>query len=267
MKIIKKSKLSQKNLESMVKTELEILKTVKSPFLVPLIHSFQTNSKLVMIMHYCSRRALSHQLSRKKPLPIPVILLYSCELILALEALHENGFVYRSLVFQNIFVNHDGHLMLTDFELAKKDAQKDLENDFKGSFSYTVPEVKNGVPYGKEVDWYMLGLVLYEMATGDALHEENLCIQIKNPLLNDLVCKLLKKDHRKRLGFGSGAAQVKAHEFFSGVDWELVNSKKIEMPLPEEDDNDIQIVELSMSDAEIDVTKEIIQNWSFDNDY
>lgn len=93
---------------------------------------------------------------------------YAAELILALDYLHEKGVIYRDLKPENVLLDADGHLRLTDFGLSKAGLEKtnNMTESFCGTTEYLAPEIIREKQYGFSVDWYSLGLVLYEMLTG-----------------------------------------------------------------------------------------------------
>lgn len=263
MKIIKKASLSNKNLLKMVKTEKKILSTISNPFILPLLHSFQTNTKLILVMHYCSRGNLCNLIQSKNFLKTQELKIYACEIILALEYLHDQGYVYRSLVSSNIMIGGDGHLMLADFELATKIKTYGTEEDHSKGLMACIPdEVFSGNYRAEEIDWYMLGLLLYEMATGGSYLAQSTHASIKDSLLQSLVDSLVQVVPCKRLGFEKGAQEVKAHKFFEDVDWEHIYHKNIAIPLPDLSDNATQIVNISVSEDE-PCSKDSITDWSF----
>lgn len=92
---------------------------------------------------------------------------YLMEVLMAIEALHERGIVYRDLKPDNILIGEDNHIMLTDFGLSKEGIEKDdLTRSFCGSYAYLAPEMVEMKGHGQCVDWYLLGVLLYEMLVG-----------------------------------------------------------------------------------------------------
>jgi len=170
---------------------------------------------------------------------------YAAEIVLVFEHLHSMGVLYRDLKPENILVQRDGHLVLTDFGFAKR-SHETTAKTFCGSLAYMSPEmVKLDGPYGKAVDWYSLGVLIFEMITGNtpfrAPNRKDLQSKIlagkytipkfvSLPAAN-IIKKLLNKRVEKRLGSGpTGAAEVKKHSFFAGIDWTKLLKKQLKPP-------------------------------------
>jgi len=168
---------------------------------------------------------------------------YVCEIILAIEHLHSHNIIYRDLKPDNVLVNDDGHIKLTDFGLSKI-IQGDYYNSTSpvGSHAYLAPEVLDERPHGKSIDWYQVGLILYEflnsmppfISTDEAKLYENIR---SSPLIidhnlmshecSDLLQKLLHKNPYGRLGATMGFNEIKYHPWFKNVDWDEVYLKRI----------------------------------------
>ncbi|OMJ73985.1 hypothetical protein SteCoe_27196 [Stentor coeruleus] len=254
LKVMKKSKIFENKMIDYVKTEKHILSTLRSPFIISLISSFQTKTSLLLLMQYCHRGSLGDRLQNSTPIPANLVKLYACEIILALECLHKNKFIYRDLKPSNILVNEDGHIMVSDFGLSKRIETQTYS--FCGSIGYVAPEISAEKPYGYEVDWYMLGLTLFEMSTGCPFYLKNDKVSISDPLLYDLIEKLLENIQNKRLGFYEDASEVKRHNYFKGVDWEKVMKKEVQ-PFNEDESlrNSTNWIHLEDSDDD--------SSWSF----
>lgn len=158
---------------------------------------------------------------------------YACEIILGLEYLHGNGVIYRDLKPDNILICGNGHIKLTDFGLSRMDVTDSFRsNSFCGTHAYLAPEIVTKLPYGKSVDWYGLGAVLYEFCVGlPPYYQENLESLYGNikegPLqlpvqmsseLKHLLQRLLSRIPTDRLGC-DGAEEIKSHPFFKCIDW------------------------------------------------
>lgn len=165
-----------------------------------------------------------------------------CEIILAIEYLHNLNIIYRDMKPENVLVCQDGHIKLTDFGLSKeiKDDYYN-SNSFCGSHAYLAPEMLENKPHGKSIDWYGVGTILYEFLVSvppyfssdqDKLYEnikKAPLIMPKNMFSQEcesLLKQLLKRNPLERLGASSGAQEIRAHEWFRDVDWDDVLQKR-----------------------------------------
>lgn len=247
MKILMKNKIMGQNLIKYAMTERNVMSYVKHPFIVSLRYSFQTDNKLYLILDYCSGGSLSTYLNKEKRFTEERAKIYLCEILLALEELHKRDIIYRDLKPDNVVIDSEGHALLTDFGLSKEGVMgKDSATSFCGSVAYLAPEILKRAGHGKAVDWYLLGVLLYEMIVGSPPFYSNnrnemfLNIQkgkLKVPTSLSIECKnllrdLLQKDPNKRLGTVGDASEVKQHDFFYGIDWELAYNKGLRPPAP-----------------------------------
>jgi serine/threonine protein kinase len=193
--------------------EREILEKFDHPFIMKLQFAFQDDFSLYLIMEFVNGGELFHHLKQAGKFSENRARFYAAELALALEYLHSQGVVYRDVKPENILIDADGHLRLTDFGLSKAGL---LETDgrtesFCGTTEYLAPEVIRDKAYGFSVDWYSMGLVLFEMLsgynpfkTGEELtfvDQMNLILKKEIRMLNhfspeasDLISRLLTKD-------------------------------------------------------------------------
>ncbi|XP_026860619.2 ribosomal protein S6 kinase alpha-5 isoform X2 [Electrophorus electricus] len=179
------------------------------------------------------------------------VALYSGEIALALEHLHQLGIVYRDLKLENILLDSNGHVVLTDFGLSKEFDEVERAYSVCGTIEYMAPEIVEGGEYGhnKAVDWWSLGVLMYELMTGGSPFtvdgDENSHSDIAKrilkkdppypkdmgPLARDIIQRLLIKDPKKRLGSGlSGAQNVKSHPFYQKINWEDLAAKNVPAP-------------------------------------
>jgi len=149
-------------------TEKNVLAQVNHPFIVKLHYSFQSGENLFMVLDFCPGGDLGQALQAETRFTEARAKIYISEILLALEELHKRDIIYRDLKPDNILLDAEGHAMLTDFGLSKEDVPEYLNGakSFCGSVAYLAPEMLKRMGHGKAVDWYLLGVVLYEMMVG-----------------------------------------------------------------------------------------------------
>lgn len=246
MKVLSKEKIIARNLMNYAITERNVMSYITHPFLVGLNFAFQTEKKLVLIMDYCPGGDLGKLLEREGRLDEARARIYTVEVLLALDGLHSHNIIYRDLKPDNVVIDADGHVMLTDFGLSKEGITDTvMAQSFCGSVAYLAPEVLNRKGHGKGVDWYLLGVLLFEMIVGTPpFFTPNPQEMFKNirmaPLsipdyvsasARDLLQGLLRRDPRTRLG-ANGVAEIKSHPFFEGIDWEAALRRELQPPAP-----------------------------------
>ncbi|CAD8088941.1 unnamed protein product [Paramecium primaurelia] len=249
MKVLDKIMILKHNLFRYAQTERNVLSVTSHPFIVKLRYAYQTSDKLIMILDYCPGGDMGQLLEDVKRLPEEQVKNYICEIILALEDLHQRDIIYRDLKPENIVIDADGHAMLTDFGLSKEgifDANQGARS-FCGSVAYLAPEMLKRQGHGKAVDWYLLGVVMYELLVGVppyyAHEKEQLFHNIENAVLKipsyispegrNLIKSLLQRNPIKRLGSGvSDSKEIKQHPYFQDVDWEKVYNKELQFTIP-----------------------------------
>jgi len=168
MKILQKDKIFSNNLVRYATTERNVLTYfTKHPFIVNLNYAFQTATKLFLILDYCPGGDLGQLIQREGYLSEEQAKVYMAEVILALEDLHKSDIIFRDLKPDNVVIDKDGHALLTDFGLSKEGIfDNKSATSFCGSVAYLAPEMLKRQGHGKSVDWYLLGVMLYEMLFG-----------------------------------------------------------------------------------------------------
>lgn len=246
MKVLNKEKILEHNLERYVLTERNVLSYIKHPFIVGLNYAFQTPEKLLLILDYCPGGDLGSTLRREKRFTEARARIYVCEVLLALEALHSNHIIYRDLKPDNLVLDSEGHVLLTDFGLSKEGVPRMARTEsFCGSIGYLAPEMLRKEGHNQTVDYYLLGVLLYEMLVGKLpFYDFDVAIMLRkivrthvqiptsvSSLAAHLLTRLLDKEPSTRLGAGpSGANEIKAHPFFEGIDWEAAYHRHLQPP-------------------------------------
>lgn len=163
MKVLKKASLVLH--VNHVKTERQILEQVRHPFIVQLYYAFQTREELHMILQYAVGGELFRHMNQEGMFDEPMASFYAAELVLALSHLHSLGIVYRDLKPENCLLDLDGHILLTDFGLSKVSLDG-RTNTICGTPEFMAPEILAGLQYDYAVDWWSLGVLIYDMLSG-----------------------------------------------------------------------------------------------------
>lgn len=248
MKVLKKQHLIDREEVDHTLAERKVLEMNKNnAFLVGLKYSFQTDTKLYLLLDYVPGGELFNHLQIEQFFSEERSLFYTAQLVLALEFLHKNDIMYRDLKPENVLLDFTGYLALTDFGLCKMGMKHDTHTwTFCGTPEYMAPEVIKQQGYGRDIDWWSIGILLYEMLSGlPPFYDENVHTMYSKilfqpltfdngrirPNAKDLISRLLERDPTKRLGHGpSGTSDVKSHPFFAKVDWILLLNKRVKPP-------------------------------------
>ncbi|XP_017742999.1 RAC-beta serine/threonine-protein kinase isoform X2 [Rhinopithecus roxellana] len=246
MKILRKEVIIAKDEVAHTVTESRVLQNTRHPFLTALKYAFQTHDRLCFVMEYANGGELFFHLSRERVFTEERARFYGAEIVSALEYLHSRDVVYRDIKLENLMLDKDGHIKITDFGLCKEGISDGATmKTFCGTPEYLAPEVLEDNDYGRAVDWWGLGVVMYEMMCGrlpfynqdhERLFELILMEEIRfprtlSPEAKSLLAGLLKKDPKQRLGGGpSDAKEVMEHRFFLSINWQDVIQKKLLPP-------------------------------------
>ncbi|KAF8442929.1 kinase-like domain-containing protein [Boletus edulis BED1] len=245
LKTIRKAHIVDRKEITHTLAERLVLARVNNPFIVPLKFSFQSEQKLYLVLAFVNGGELFHHLQREQRFNEERSRFYSAELLLALEHLHELDVVYRDLKPENILLDYTGHIALCDFGLCKLNMKdSDTTNTFCGTPEYLAPEILNGQGYNKVIDWWTLGVLLYEMLSGLPPFYDEVTDKMYQKILTDplvfgpefrsearnILTSLLDRDPTRRLGV-SGAEEIKKHPFFEKhIDFKKLVQKKIQPP-------------------------------------
>ncbi|GLB38393.1 putative haspin like kinase domain containing protein [Lyophyllum shimeji] len=245
LKTIRKMHIVNRNEITHTLAERLVLAQVNSPFIVPLKFSFQSEQKLYLVLAFVNGGELFHHLQRESRFNEERSRFYSAELLLALEHLHELDVVYRDLKPENILLDYTGHIALCDFGLCKLNMKgNEKTNTFCGTPEYLAPEILTAQGYDKTIDWWTLGVLLYEMLAGLPPFYDEVTDDMYRKILNDplnfgpefgseaqsVLTGLLTRDPSRRLGV-NGAEEIKRHPFFKNhIDFNKLLQKQIQPP-------------------------------------
>lgn len=243
LKILKKSEVIRLKQVQHVNSEKDILLRISHPFIVNLYTTFQDATRLYMVMEFVHGGELFSYLRKTGRLETPASRFYACEIIAALQYLHSMDVVYRDLKPENILVDGEGHVKITDFGFAK--IVEDRTWTVCGTPEYLAPEVIQSKGHGKSVDWWALGILIFEMLVGHppfydenpfGIYQKVLAGKIVfpksfDPVAKDLIKRLLLHDRTKRYGcLRGGAEDIKRHEWFRGIQWDRCLRRELVPP-------------------------------------
>ncbi|KAL0485153.1 RAC serine/threonine-protein kinase [Acrasis kona] len=231
---------------SLTKTEFLIHKRLDHEFIAHLHYAFSTKNKLYLIMDFMPGGDLYIHIQKEGRFSESKSMFYIAQVILAVDYLHRNGIMKRAIKAEDIGMDEMGYLKLLDIGLAKDGmTETTRSNHFCGTPEYMSPEAING-DYGIAVDWWAVGVLLYEMlvgvppfynpsvqeiysliAMGDLKFPEHV-----SPNAQDIIKKFLQRDDKLRLGMGpNGLSNIKSHPYWGEFNWEALIEKRIKAPL------------------------------------
>ena len=247
--------------EDSIRAEIDVLNQLRHPFMVNLVHVYETEESIDMLLGLIRGAELWEEIHRQTDdgtwisgmLPEYKAKFYSYIVVDALAFLHSKEYLFRDLKPENIMIDQDGYPILIDFGFAKKVPAGSKTFTFCGTPNYVAPEIIQTVGHSVGADHWALGIVIYEMLAGEnpffyegmeqfelyqAITEEEpypLKEGAGSNLMRDLIDKLLKKDPSERLGFGSGQ-EILMHPWYDGMpDLNKIRSKQVKVPTCGED--------------------------------
>lgn len=245
MKILRKKAIVARNQVEHTKSERKILQALQHPFLMTLRFAFQTDAKLYFVLDYVRGGELFYHLKKRRKFTEDEARIFVAEVGLALGHLHSLDIIYRDLKPENILLHASGHIRLTDFGLSKDlDPNRPEAHTFCGTPEYLAPEIIAHKGHSFEVDWWSLGILLYELTGGippfysqnvNEMYQKIQQDKVKFPNTmsepcRDLITQLLEREPTKRLGSKNDIEDIKPHRFFKRLDWEKLYKMEIDPP-------------------------------------
>lgn len=246
VKVLKKDAIIQDDDVDCTMTEKRILAlAAKHPFLTALHSCFQTPDRLFFVMEYVNGGDLMFQIQKARRFESTRAAFYAAEVTLALQFLHSNGVIYRDLKLDNILLDQDGHCKLADFGMCKEGIRDGaLTTTFCGTPDYIAPEILKEQEYGASVDWWALGVLMYEMMAGQPPFEADNEDELFDSILHDdvlypvwlsreavsILKGFLTKSPSQRLGCTGDENEIRRHPFFAKLDWTELEMRNVRPP-------------------------------------
>ncbi|EFA75251.1 cAMP-dependent protein kinase [Heterostelium album PN500] len=248
LKILNRNRITHAKQIEHILNEKNIMLSISNPFIVKLYATYKSSTYLYFVMEYIDKGELFNYIRSENQIEERVAKMIIAEIILAIDYLHQQNIVYRDLKPENVLVDIDGHIKLADFGFAKRINEKTMS--VCGTIDYMAPEIMLSKGHGKAVDYWSIGIVLFEMIVGNppfALDpDQNECStnSIANFLngddnsrkidfpshlssqCKDLIEKLLHFNQDHRIGSHMGVNEIKNHSWFSDIDWNIIAQRQ-----------------------------------------
>uniref|UniRef100_A0A8C2L7W5 protein kinase C n=1 Tax=Cyprinus carpio TaxID=7962 RepID=A0A8C2L7W5_CYPCA len=248
IKALKKGDVVARNeVESLMREKriFETVNSVRHPFLVNLFACFQTKEHVCFVMEYAAGGDLMMHI-HADVFSEPRATFYAACVVLGLQFLHEHKIVYRDLKLDNLLLDTEGFVKIADFGLCKEGmGYRDKTSTFCGTPEFLAPEVLTETSYTRAVDWWGLGVLIFEMLVGESPFPGDDEEEVFDSIVNDevryprflsteaisVMRRLLRRNPERRLGAGERDAEdVKKHLFFRNIDWDGLLAKKVKPP-------------------------------------
>lgn len=254
MKVMRKDRILEKDHARYVLSEKNALTAIDHPYIVRIFSSFQTSKKLYLVLDFIDGGHLFYQLFKLGVFSEDRAKMYTAEIVSAISFLHSKGILHRDLKPENVLLDSEGHIKITDFGLCKANMNDTTTraDSFVGTIQYMAPEIIKGQQHTEAVDWWSVGILLYEMLSGNPpfdFHSKkgqvspkdrnHLMKRILNAKLQrpkfcsknawSLLRGLLTRDPSHRLG-ARCTNEIKNHNFFWGIDWGKLDKREMVSP-------------------------------------
>merc|ERR1719334_834939 len=216
--------------ERKIQSERDVMKSIDHPFLMNLRYEFQSESKFYFVMDYYRGGNLDDHLQRRGSYSAVEVKFIAAQIALAIGCLHSHGIVYRDLKPENILIDDIGNCCLTH-------SVPSSSRILGETTDYMAPEVVKELPFDRNVDWWSLGVLVFELTVGvvPSIYQQFSSFLPSQTNWMNAECKtfveaLLQRTIHKRLGFENDIEEIKRHQWFDGVDWNDILQKKVVPP-------------------------------------
>eukprot|EP00005_Dracoamoeba_jomungandri_P001339 CAMPEP_0174254306 /NCGR_PEP_ID=MMETSP0439-20130205/3646_1 /TAXON_ID=0 /ORGANISM="Stereomyxa ramosa, Strain Chinc5" /LENGTH=348 /DNA_ID=CAMNT_0015335821 /DNA_START=507 /DNA_END=1553 /DNA_ORIENTATION=+ len=246
VKILNKDKIKVENQLEHVQNEKDILAWISHPFILKLYDGFQDETNFYFLLEYVPGGELFTHLRKRERFTNNVARFYIAEIILVLRYLHSLNIAHRDLKPENILLDKEGHIRVSDFGFARRVMDKAWT--MCGTPEYIAPEIILSRGHDQSVDWWSLGVLMFELLVGYTPFKSKYPFEIFQKILtapvnipesvtpqaSDLLEKLLVRDPSQRLGgnkYRNGLKEILEHPWFDGIDWDLLYQRKVQPPI------------------------------------
>ena len=257
MKLMSKQKIIDKKSSQSIKNERNFLSKIFHPFIINMHYAFQDGNNLYLVMDYLTGGDLRYHLCLYNEFNETESKFFAACILLALEYIHDNNIIHRDLKPENLIFDKEGFLKLTDFGIAKIYNKKvDNSSETSGTPGYMAPEVLCGLNHNQCVDYYALGIILYEIMMKKRPYNGRSRRELKEKVLSkqvqinkkfipnkwsfecaDFINKLIQRKPKNRLGY-NGINEIKEHIWLKFFNWKDLYLRKLDAPfVPPFDDN------------------------------
>ena len=256
LKQMSKVKIIDKKSIKSINSERELLSKIYNPFIVNMHYAFQDDKYLYLVMDLMSGGDLRYHISMHKKFSEEQTRFFICGITLSLEYIHQNNIIHRDVKPENLVLDENGYIRLTDFGIAKINT-RDNSSETSGTPGYMSPEVIKSLNHSFPVDFFALGVIGYEFFKGERPYVGNNRKEIKEQIISrqaeikmeeiknedwskesiDFINKLLIRKPEERLGYKKGVEELKEHPWLRYYPWDLFKNKTLPSPFVPQNKN------------------------------